>query len=113
MRNPDFAIARSAAEAPHEACGVTIDGRAFALENTSRNPKTSFRVEGEELVRLIKDNPGDWDGVWHSHPEGQPYPSEDDLRWHPTGKTLYIVTESAVYEFTDKGDPTEVYHASR
>jgi proteasome lid subunit RPN8/RPN11 len=104
MRNPTVAILEASRCAPLEACGITLGGTAIVLTNVSHRPATTFRVRPEELRKAIEAADGaPWDGVWHSHPDGLVFPSEDDLEWHPPGKRLYIVALERVYEYDQRG----------
>lgn len=109
MKNPLLAIEAASKAAPHEACGVTVGGVAIELENISQNPVRSFMVDPETLRRAVNSLVGEWDGVWHSHPLGEAYPSTEDLNWHPRGLALYIVVAEAVYEYDDRGSLVGVH----
>jgi proteasome lid subunit RPN8/RPN11 len=38
------------------------------------------------------------DGVWHSHPNGDPTPSPADLEYHPKGMRMLIVAGGEVHD---------------
>lgn len=105
MLNPRDVIIEAALQAPLEACGITLGGIAVPLTNVAARPSVTFKVNADELQAAIIAGDGKlWDGVWHSHPDGETRPSEDDLAWHPPGKRLYIVAGTRVYEYTWEGE---------
>ena len=59
---------------PEEACGVVVmDGKhpiAIDCKNVSADPLHTFQIEDQYLEGAM--------GVWHSHPSGDPTPSDDD-----------------------------------
>jgi len=68
------AIAEHArAEYPKEACGLVVDGVYVPLPNVAFDPRDAFAMRAEELLR-----PG-VQAVVHSHPDGVPWPSADDM----------------------------------
>jgi proteasome lid subunit RPN8/RPN11 len=95
----------------YEACGVTVGGVALALTNVSATPTKNFMVTADDLRHTLAAHDGPWDGVWHSHPDGEEFPSKDDLHWHPKGKALYIVAKGRVLEFDDAGNLVTIHDA--
>ena len=71
---------------PEEACGLIAGKGGQALEiiqvtNTLHSP-TRFRMEPVEQLQallLIDDNQWELIGIYHSHPNGPPHPSETDI----------------------------------
>ncbi len=64
---------------PAEACGVVIrkgkKSLAIPCENISSNP-TMFIVNPDDYLAAVRQ--GEVIGVWHTHPEASPQPSEAD-----------------------------------
>ena len=87
-----YAVARQIAdhalsEAPNEACGILAGSRehisrAIALDNAADAPARHFRFDPEEQLEALKalDAYGlEWIGVYHSHPQAPPIPSQEDI----------------------------------
>lgn len=83
---------------PMEACGlVLMDGTVIEITNVACG-MGYFIMDMDEIVAALEKY-GDYEGVWHSHPNGKAYPSHDDLVGHPPGKTMYIVCDNMVHQF--------------
>ena len=71
---------------PHEGCGVVgMTGhevtRVYPIRNVSPSA-TSYTLNPTELVQALRtahDEDAPIGGLFHSHPEGAPYPSSVDL----------------------------------
>ena len=71
---------------PHEGCGVVgMTGhevtRVYPIRNVSPSA-TSYTLDPRELVQALRtahDEDAPIGGLFHSHPEGAPYPSSVDL----------------------------------
>ena len=109
MRNPEEALNAASTAAPAEACGVTVGGLALVLRNVSDRPLVTFEVDPYDLEEALLSSDGAWDGVWHSHPDGSVLPSDEDVRWHPRGKALYIVARGKVFEYDHDGTFVRVH----
>ena len=81
------AVLRHAAEMfPNECCGLLIgqEGRASAAHrarNIADDPRRRFRIDPEDHFAAIRRARKDGlavIGAYHSHPEGDPRPSETD-----------------------------------
>ena len=48
------------------------------LTNLDESP-VSFLMDSNEIIKAIQSNQNDVVGVWHSHPQGMPYPSSKDF----------------------------------
>lgn len=75
-------------EAPREACGL-IAGKGekavslFPVKNAAANPEKHFSMDSAELLRAYQaiENAGlDCLAVYHSHPNSEPIPSQEDVR---------------------------------
>lgn len=65
--------AHARTEYPREACGLVIDGAYVPMENRARDPQAQFLIPVDETLR-----PG-VQAVVHSHPDGDPWPSAEDM----------------------------------
>lgn len=92
-------------ESPLEACGLIAGGVCYELKNRATTPGTFF-IAAEDIVTIATRHSG-YDGVWHTHPSGNPLPSEDDWAYHPMGKALIVATRDEVGIFYAEGDSTE------
>lgn len=67
---------------PNEACGfIVVNKYKLALTIKCRNdspfPKTQFLINPDEYLRAEQE--GEIVGVWHTHTNGNPKPTESDL----------------------------------
>lgn len=85
------ACARSA---PNEACGIVAGGVCYELTNHSTTVGT-FHITAEELGQIAEHH-GGYQGIWHTHPSGNPLPSDDDWAYHPRSKALVVATRTQV-----------------
>ena len=83
------AIAEQAkADAPNETCGLIVGQQGVAqhiipIPNCSRTPLTHFEMDANALLKAYKvldAMGGDLLAVYHSHPNGEPLPSQTDIR---------------------------------
>lgn len=88
-------IAAADKAAPREACGLVWGEEVREVTNVAKNGGGFFIMDYEEQVVLYNEL-GRPDGVWHSHPNGDPLPSESDLHYHPDGMRMYIVAGGEV-----------------
>jgi proteasome lid subunit RPN8/RPN11 len=95
-------VAHARAETPNECCGILAGppGKVAALyrtANASASPER-YKVDDQQLGRIIYEMPGDWDilGIYHSHTHTQAYPSPTDMEkaglWPDT---LFIIISLA------------------
>lgn len=84
---------------PEEACGL-LAGRGdqitavFPLPNIASEPLTRFYADPSEQLRALRaiDEAGlDWLGVYHSHPNSAPLPSDSDIRECAVGGLLQLI----------------------
>ena len=79
---------QAAARAPAEACGLLAGlnnhiQAAHPLQNVAESPETQFEADPEQQLQALKAIDAaelDWLGVYHSHPDGAPIPSPEDVR---------------------------------
>ena len=64
------------AKYPNECGGLVIDGTYHPCNNIAPNPVDTFEIDPAELVALAEL--GDIEAIVHSHPNGEPLPSEVD-----------------------------------
>jgi proteasome lid subunit RPN8/RPN11 len=66
---------------PHEACGLVVaqNGRPRIIicKNIAEDPRTNFRIDTHEYIEAAKI--GEVIGVWHTHVDVPPNPSEADV----------------------------------
>ncbi|MEO1287368.1 MAG: M67 family metallopeptidase, partial [Chloroflexota bacterium] len=73
---------------PHEACGIIggQDGdaiRIIPIANVAENRERHYRLDPEEQLQALLSLEAEhleWIGVFHSHPDGKPIPSLDDIQ---------------------------------
>jgi len=93
-------LAQAHQEAPNECCGVLLgNGEAveevFAGHNVHETPRTRYLMDPQDLLRMTKrqDEHG-WDvvGIYHSHPQTKPEPSETDkaLALYPDARYVIV-----------------------
>lgn len=61
---------------PNECCGVIIDGQYHPCTNIAPNPANAFEIDPDQFINLSKL--GEIQAIVHSHPDGEPLPSEVD-----------------------------------
>lgn len=77
----------AAADAPHEACGILggLDGRVLQVvsaRNIAADPWRHYHIDDAGLVAALRqfEQAGiDLIGFYHSHPMGEPIPSQTDI----------------------------------
>lgn len=100
MQTPTLSVARTlldeiheqtAAEAPHECCGLLGGARQedtylarsrYPLRNRATRPEAQFFAAPEDLfpaMRRMRERGEDLVAIYHSHPRGPARPSETDL----------------------------------
>lgn len=99
---------------PYESCGFVLkDYTVVAVLNVHPHSKHGFKMDEKAQLDTMTKFKGEILGVFHSHPSGHPWPSEEDHKgvidglaedWH-----YWIVTDPAVFEYTwsmaDNGIP--------
>lgn len=74
------------AELDHrEICGYIFrDSSFWCVSNIADDPARSFFMDTKESMDIQANRGPDIVGVFHSHPGGTPYLSDDDIKgWHP------------------------------
>jgi len=85
-------------EAPLEACGLVggRDGQSalvIPITNVLRSP-TRYRMDPQEQLNaflLLEEQECDLLAIYHSHPQGSPYPSETDRSEAYYPDSLYVI----------------------
>ena len=81
-------LQRAASCAPQEACGL-LGGkgghaqRVVPIDNVAADPVCRYEMDAPQLVRALYalEREGlELCAIWHSHPEGEPLPSREDIR---------------------------------
>jgi proteasome lid subunit RPN8/RPN11 len=93
---------------PREVCGfVTDDWDVIHMTNVSVNPHKGFAMDPEEMLDVLVSEARNATGIWHSHPSGRGYPSEEDKTFFLIYPAMrhFIVTVMNVWEWrlTDGG----------
>jgi len=99
-----YAVARQIADhalskAPNEACGILAGSRehisrAIPLDNAADAPDRHFRFDPKEQLEALKalDAYGlEWIGVYHSHPQTPPIPSQADIEAAVDSSLLQLI----------------------
>ena len=94
-------VAHARREAPRECCGLLLGDRgrilfALPMANVAADPIVRFRVDDRahlEARRLVRRfvPPLGIVGVYHSHPKGEPQPSETDLAEAHYPEWVYLI----------------------
>lgn len=89
--------ARSAS--PHEVCGL-LGGTAgrvtevVPIDNTAENPTVRYRLDPAQqattMSRFYRDGL-DLVGIYHSHPQGTPIPSQTDIQQASYPDAIYLI----------------------
>ncbi|MFB6349499.1 C40 family peptidase [Moraxella sp. ZJ142] len=61
---------------PSECCGLVINGKYHPCTNAHHDPKNHFEISADEYLTL--ESLGEITAIVHSHPDGEPLPSEFD-----------------------------------
>lgn len=87
-----------------EVCGYVFEnGLVVPMQNVAKNPGRFFIMDFDEQVRVIATH-GIPVACWHSHPSGDPTPSQADIHHHAqAGLRMLIVAGGKVH---DHGYPT-------
>ena len=81
-------LQRAASMAPQEACGL-LGGkggrtqRVVSIDNVAADPARRYEMDASQLVRALFafEREGlELCAIWHSHPDGRPLPSSEDIR---------------------------------
>jgi proteasome lid subunit RPN8/RPN11 len=86
-------------EMPNEACGALLGiqnqvKQIVPLPNVAASPKTSYRIDDQSLVQTFfkaKQNELAVVGFYHSHPKGDPLPSQTDIQQSAYPDTAYLI----------------------
>jgi proteasome lid subunit RPN8/RPN11 len=94
-------ILRLAAKYPTiEVCGyVWEDGRTLPMKNIAKHPDKYFMMDLNEQKMMV-ERYGMPSGVWHSHPNGDPEPSDIDTLFHAeAGLRMLIVANGVIHDY--------------
>lgn len=82
-----------------EICGLvgainTRPTRIYPVANVAENPQRHFLLDGKqqiETMRQMRDNDETLFAIYHSHPNGSPEPSQEDIEKAAYPNTLYLI----------------------
>jgi len=98
-------LCEAANKPTQEICGIILqDWTVVPITNVAESDAEFYMDETELLRWMIKTN-GDLLGVYHSHPNGRPHPSDVDETFTYPLYRYFIAAGSHLYEwtFTDDG----------
>lgn len=86
---------------PKEVCGLVMkDWTVCRIANVSEMPHSNFEFSPHQLVIMMEEHHDEILGVWHSHPGGNPHPSDADcVNWAYPDFRYWVVTMDDVYEW--------------
>jgi len=94
----DEMIAHARDEAPIECCGVLggRDERVLKLYQATNAEHSRYRynIDSQELFRInreCEENGWQFLGIYHSHPDGEAYPSPTDVERAGWPESLYLI----------------------
>ena len=73
----EAAMAHAELAAPHESCGLVVNGEYVPMQNVHHDPARAFELEAIELLEALQK--GGVEAVVHSHYGLPPTPSSPDL----------------------------------
>jgi len=106
-RNLDRLVAHAKREYPNEACGILAGKEShvekmYEMVNTA-NSRIKYFMDPKEQLGVMKDirNSGlDMIGIYHSHPDTEAYPSEEDRKM-----AFYPEAHYLIISLKDKANP--------
>lgn len=92
-------IEAAAVAMPREACGLLLGARKRIAEctqtpNVSADPYHHFEIDPGALFAAMREERSGGPkllGYWHSHPYGDPTPSDTDLAMAPRDGRLWLI----------------------
>lgn len=97
---------------PHECLGVIVDGKYERLENVSHDPENLFEMSEADEDRFGFGIPGVGakpEAVVHSHPTGELWPSEGDMKAQIAHQVPFVMighTPATGWDYWELGDHT-------
>lgn len=84
---------------PNEVCGILAGKnyevfKVYKMKNISDNPRFCYFMSPEEQLKVFKEIRGlgfELVGIYHSHPESDPYPSKRDVELAFYPEAVYII----------------------
>ena len=67
---------------------------SFPAENVAANPATSYEIAPKEIVRLLREFRAqglEFLGIYHSHPNGENFPSPRDVERAYYSEAIYFI----------------------
>ena len=95
---------------PNESCALLFGKKdidkisiieIYSTENIEKSP-INFTISNEQLIqgyKIAEDKGLDVIGIFHSHPDSEPYPSETDKKFMEINPVAWIILSLVTNEF--------------
>lgn len=95
---------------PNESCALLfgkkdndkiIVNEIFPAENIEESP-INFTISNEQLIqgyKIAEEKGLDVVGIFHSHPDSEPYPSETDRKFMEINPVAWVIFSASTNEF--------------
>ncbi len=94
----DDIVAHAREGFPNEVCGILAGvgrsvRRVLRARNTEPSPVSYYMDPGEQFrfQRLMRDEGLEMVGIYHSHPQGPPVPSQTDVELAFYDESVYVI----------------------
>lgn len=103
-------IVRAAIDAkPREVCGFVLATWGLVFMANVAEDDNIFAMDDDALLEFYQLYGQQCIGMFHSHPDGRPGPSNVDAEYAPQGMRYWISTLTSIYEWDmDHEPPREV-----
>lgn len=81
-----------------EQCGLVYGSLVLRVTNVHSDPENFFTMDPDEQLAWWSLH-GKPHAIWHSHPNGDPKPSEADVLGAPPGIPYLIAAKRVVYQY--------------
>lgn len=97
-------------KAPHEACAILVGKKKdntytvmdiLFTSNTDESP-VNFTIPNEELIeayRRAEEKKLEVIGIFHSHPNSEPYPSHTDIKFMEINPVVWLIFSNLYEKF--------------
>ena len=95
---------------PNESCALLFGKKdndkititeIYPAENIEKSPR-NFTISNEQLIqgyKIAEDKGLEVIGIFHSHPDSEPYPSETDKKFMEINPVAWVIFSLATNEF--------------